>query len=233
ALIVVPAIRVSGIYLALATLGFGVLMQEVVFPSFLMFGGGLTVRATRPRLWFVHGASDTWFFYVSLAVAAASLAAIVGVQRSRLGRLLRGMSETPTMLATHGLEVNLTRLIVFCISSFFAGIGGALMISQFSAASGSAYGPVQSLLLVAVLAIAGTRLFRSSILAALLIAVVPGYLTKFTGDQQTLLFGLAAVIASLVLASRTELASWIARLAADSTWRWQHSPLRSRLEPHP
>jgi len=81
-----------------------------------------------------------------------------------------------------------------------------------------------------VLAVCGTRLFRSSVLAALLIAVVPGYLTKFTGDQQTLLFGLAAVIASLVLASRSELASWIARLAADSTWRWQHSPLRSRLE---
>lgn len=232
ALIVIPAMRVSGIYLALATLGFGVLMQEVVFPSFLMFGGGLTVRATRPRLWFVHGASDTWFFYVCLAVAAASLAAIVGVQRSRLGRLLRGLSETPTMLATHGLEVNLTRLIVFCISSFFAGIGGALMISQFSAASGSAYGPVQSLVLVAVLAVCGTRLFRSSVLAAVLIAVVPGYLTKFTGDQQTLLFGLAAVIASLVLASRSELASWIARLAAESTWRWQHSPIRSRLETH-
>lgn len=230
AMIVIPAIRVSGIYLALATLGFGVLMQDVVFPSFLMFGGGLTVKATRPRFWFVHGASDTWFFYICLAVAAVSCAAMVGVQRSRLGRLLRGLSETPTMLATHGLEVNVTRLMVFCLSAFFAGVGGGLLISQFSAASGSAYGPVQSLVLVAVLAICGTRLFRSSVLAAVLIAVVPGYLTGFTSDQQTLLFGAAAMVASLVLTSWSELTAWAGRLAAGSDWRWQHSPLRSRAE---
>ncbi len=232
ALIVIPAIRMSGIYLALATLGFGVLMQDVIFPSFLMFGGGLTVNATRPRLWFVHGANDTWFFYVCLAVAAVCCAAMVGVQRSRLGRLLRGLSETPTMLVTNGLEVNITRLIVFCVSSFFAGIGGALMISQFSAASGSAYGPVQSLVLIAVLVICGTRLFRSSALAAVLIAVGPGYLTRFTSDQQTLLFGVAAMIASLVLASWSGLAAWVGRLAAESSWRSQSSPLGSRLGSH-
>jgi branched-subunit amino acid ABC-type transport system permease component len=229
ALTVIPAIRVSGIYLALATLGFGVLMQDVIFPSFLMFGGGLTVASTRPRFWFVNGASDTWFFYVCLAVAAVSCAAMVGVQRSRLGRLLRGLSEAPTMLATHGLQVNLTRLMVFCLSAFFAAIGGALMISQFSAASGSAYGPVQSLVLVAVLAICGTRLFRSSALAALLIAVVPGYLTKFSNDQQTLLFGVAAMIASLVLASWSDLNAWVGRVAAESAWRRQTSPLRARV----
>lgn len=230
ALIVIPAIRMSGIYLALVTLGFGVLMQDVVFPSFLMFGSGLTVDATRPQWWFVHGASDTWYFYACLAVAAVCCAVMVGMQRSRLGRLLRGLSETPTMLVTHGLEVNLTRLIVFCVSAFFAGIGGALMISQFSAASGSAYGPVQSLVLIAVLAICGTRLFRTSVLAAALIAVVPGYLTKFNTDQQTLLFGVAAMIASLVLASWSNLTAWMGRMAAETTWRRQASPLRSRVE---
>src|SRR6202011_4255395 len=132
--------------------------------------------------------------------AVAVCAVLAAISRTRLGRLLRAMSETPTMLATHGLGVNMTRLIVFCVSAFFAGIAGALMVTQFGAASGVGYGPVQSLVFLAVLAICGTRLLRSSILAAGLFAVVPGYLTNFNVDRQTFTFGLAAIAAGIVIA---------------------------------
>jgi ABC-type branched-subunit amino acid transport system permease subunit len=133
------------------------------------------------------------------------------------------MAQTPTMLATHGLGVNLTRLLVFCLSAFFAGIGGALAITQTGAANAVTFGPIQSLLFVAVLAICGTRLLRTSILSALLLGVLPGYVS-FTTDRQTLVFGLVALAAAVVLARRSVLAAWVARAAAGSASRRGRGP---------
>jgi branched-subunit amino acid ABC-type transport system permease component len=211
ALVAIPALRLSGLYLALATLGFGVLMQDVFYPTSIMFGSRLSVSVPRPHLGFFKGANDKHFYYVVLLLAASCLAVMALVARSRLGRLLRAMAETPTMLATHGLGVHMTRLIVFCISAFFAGSAGALVVTQFGAASGVGYGPIQSLIFLAVLAICGTRLIRSSVLAAALFVVVPGYLTTFNVDRQTFAFGLVAVAAGIAIANRGALTAFAAQ----------------------
>jgi ABC-type branched-subunit amino acid transport system permease subunit len=229
ALVAIPAIRLSGIYLALATLGFGILMQNVVYPTFLMFGSNLNVTAPRPNLGFIDG-SDKWLYYITLFVAALTCLALNRIYRTRPGRLLRALSESPTMLATHGLEVNMIRLAVFCVSSFFAGVGGALALAQTGAASGATYGPITSLLLLAVLAVSGTRLLRSSVLAAVLFALVPGYVTGFGVDRQMFAFGVTAIAATLLVAKRPELVAWIRRAASTSAQRVQRDPLRS-IEP--
>ena len=118
------------------------------------------------------------------------------------------------MLSTHGLGVNVTRLIVFCISAFIAGVGGALIVSQFGSVSGTTFDPIRSLIYLAVLAICGTGLVRSAVLAALLFSVVPGYMTSFNSDQQTMVFGLAAVVAALRVAQRDVIDDRLARAAA-------------------
>jgi ABC-type branched-subunit amino acid transport system permease subunit len=193
-----------------------------------MFGSKLVATAPRPHLGFVNGSSDKWLYYVVLVFAAATCLVLAAISRGRLGRLLRAMAESPTMLSTHGLGLNITRLIVFCVSAFFAGIGGALAITQTGAASGVGFGLIQSLLLLAVLAICGTRLLRSSILAAAAIAVLPAYVTKFGVDQQTFCFGLVAIISALVIARRSQLLAWLARSATSSGDRLAHGPVRDR-----
>jgi ABC-type branched-subunit amino acid transport system permease subunit len=228
ALVAIPAIRLSGIYLALVTLGFGILMQNVVFGTFLMFGSKLVATAPRPHLGFINGSNDKWLYYIVLLFAAVTCAVLAAIYRGRLGRLLRAMAESPTMLSTHGLGVNMTRLIVFCVSAFFAGIGGALAITQTGAASGVGFGPISSLLLLAVLAICGTRLLRSSILAAAAIAILPGYVTKFGVDQQTFYFGLVAIGAALVIARRSQMTGWLSQSANSSADRLTHGPVRDR-----
>src|SRR6202011_4671739 len=69
AFISIPAIRLSGVYLAVATFGFGILMQNIAFPSSLMFGSNQAASAPRPS-----GASgDTAYYYVVLLVAAVAV----------------------------------------------------------------------------------------------------------------------------------------------------------------
>ena len=211
AAVALPAIRLSGLYLALATLGFAVFMQNVVYPTSWMFSSSLTVSVSRPQFGAFDGASNTSFYYLVLVIAGVSCAAMAAIRRGQLGRLLRALSETPTMLQTNGLAVNMTRLIVFCISAFFAGIAGALLVTQFGSASGVSFGPINSLVLLAVLSICGTRPLRSSVLAAGLLSVVPGYLDGFNAERQLLTFGVAAVAAGIVLNKRIEIAAWLAR----------------------
>jgi ABC-type branched-subunit amino acid transport system permease subunit len=116
------------------------------------------------------------------------------------------------MLETQGLSTRLTRLLVFCFSAFIAGIAGALAIGQTGSASGVGYGPITSLTWLAVLTISGTRMLRSAILAAGALAVLPGYVTSFSANEQTMVFGLVAMGAALFVAYRPvielRLAAW-------------------------
>jgi branched-subunit amino acid ABC-type transport system permease component len=210
-LIALPAIRLSGLYLALATLGFGVFMQNVMYSTKWMFGSGAgNAVATRPSVGSIDANDPDTFYYLVLAIAIAGLLGMAAIYRSRLGRILRSMSESPTMLTTNGLNVSMARVVVFGISAFYAAIAGALTVSQFGSASGTGYGPVQSLIYLAVLAICGTRLLRSSILAATLLVLVPGYVDGFGQEKQLLGFGLVAVATSILIAKRPALMAWVA-----------------------
>ncbi len=230
ALVAIPAIRLSGIYLALATLGFGIFMQNVIYPSALMFSIDLSVRVPRPSLGPFDGNDGRTLYYVMLVIVAVSVAAMLAIRRGAFGRVLGALAESPTMLTTHGLSTNVARLLVVCFSAFFAGIGGALAVTQTGAASGATFGPIQSLFYLAVLGICGTRRLQSAALAALLFSVVPGYVTEFGANRQMLAFGLVAVVASIALARRDALARWVAAAALRSDARRQRGPIRARGE---
>lgn len=218
ALVAIPAIRLSGIYLALATLGFGIFMQNVIYPSSLMFGVQLSATVPRPLLGPIDATDDRTLYFVMLAVVAAMMASILLVQAGRFGRLLRALAQSPTMLNTHGLSTWVARLLVFCGSAFFAAIGGALAVTQTGAASGITFGPIQSIFYLAVLGVCGTSRLRSPILAALAFSVLPGYANSLGFNRQVLVFGSVAVIGGLVLAQREWIRNRVA-LAADRSDR--------------
>jgi ABC-type branched-subunit amino acid transport system permease subunit len=184
-----------------------------------MFGIQLDAQVPRPKIGPVDASSDKSLYYLMLAVVTVFVIGILAVQRGRFGRMLRALAESPTMLSTHGLELNLTRLLVFCLSAFFAGVAGALAVTQTGVASGVTFGPIQSLLLLVVLGISGTSRLLSPVIAALLYAVLPGYVTSLGADQKMLIFGGAALVGALILARKSELGAWFALLASSSEFR--------------
>jgi branched-subunit amino acid ABC-type transport system permease component len=190
ALVAIPAIRLSGVYLALATFGFAILMERVAYPTGVMFGATGSRHAPRPS--FAGG--DTALFYVTAAVAAAACLLVLVVSRTRLGRLLRGLAESPTALTTNGLSTNVTRLAAFAASAFLAGLAGALLAAGAGNVNGRSFASFNSLLYLVVLAVAGRRLVPSAIIAAGLLAVAPAYVPEALVAHQALLFGAATVV---------------------------------------
>ncbi|HWE65084.1 MAG TPA: ABC transporter permease [Acidimicrobiales bacterium] len=198
AVLAIPAIRLPGIYLAIATFGFGILLQRFVFTNAIMFGFSDSRTAPRPHLGALHLGTDTGYYYVILAVTLACCALVVLVQRSRLGRLLRALGDSPVALDAHGTNTNLIRLLVFCISAGLAGIAGALSGPVTGFANGLSFDYSVSLLLIAVLALAGRRTIVSAFIAGALIEVVPGYITNATVSTYIpAIFGLAAIAVAI------------------------------------
>ncbi|MFJ3804724.1 ATP-binding cassette domain-containing protein [Streptomyces sp. NPDC090088] len=196
ALVALPAMRLSGIFLALATFGFALLVESVLYPTSLFFGTEGSGKAMpRPA-----GFDDeTSFYYVVLAFFIALSVALIGLHRSRLGRTLRGLSESPLAIGTLGLNVNMTRVIVFCLAGFVAGIGGILYGAsvRYAIIGDPYYGSLYSLQLVALAAITPGREPWYATVAALA-AIVPGYWTS--SDSQNwlnVIFGVLAVMIAM------------------------------------
>jgi ABC-type branched-subunit amino acid transport system permease subunit len=194
ALIAIPAIRLSGLYLGLATLGFGILLGQYAYNQSWMFGFG-QLNTGRPH--FLSMTNDTHFYYLLLAIAVLAIGLVAVVERSRLGRLLRGLADSPVALTTLGTNVNVSRVLVFCLSTFLAGVSGATFASQFSAVNQASFNYVQSLVVLAVMAISGRRTITVAVVAPILIYVVPGYISDPKANLALQLgFGIAAVVAA-------------------------------------
>lgn len=233
-----PSMRLSGLYLALATYGFSILMETVIFQSWLLFGdrvNGLSAR--RPELGPIQSESATAYYYVILAFVAVACAALVALRRARLGRFLRAMADSPTALTTMGLGLNITRVIVFASSAFFAGLAGALFITQVGQVSPATFTSFSSLLYLGALTVAGavSGFIPSAFLAAGLLVVFPAYMTSVTLEVQSMLFGGAAVLAALVAdggvdwtALSGRYGAWLDRALGRSRDRRRRSPVAAR-----
>lgn len=137
ALIALPTLRLSGIYLALATAAFAVFLDRWVFRlrpfdlpftdvRIALFGTG-SVGVPDLKL-FGYG-FDT--YYRQLVLMATTFAVmcvfVVWLRRSRFGRRLLAMKDSPAACATVGMNLTMTKLVIFAVSAGMAGVGGALI----------------------------------------------------------------------------------------------------------
>jgi len=196
ALIGLIAIRLSGLFLALATLAFGIVVQYFFFPLSWMFGSSGAGRLV-PRPSFA--ASDDRYYYVMLLIFVIAALVILVIDRGRLGRMLRGLSEAPTVLRTLGLSINTTKIIVFCISAFLAGMSGILYGGSVSYATyaDSNYQSFESFVLLAIIATVPFGLPWYA-LFAVPVAIIPGYVHGANvSNWLTFIFGISAILISL------------------------------------
>jgi ABC-type branched-subunit amino acid transport system permease subunit len=194
-LLAIPAIRLSGLFLALATFGFGVLFQNLLYNTSWVFGTSGQVAIERPT-WFgntLEGTNEYYFFV--LAIAVVSVVCIELVRATRLGRLLRATADSNVAVETLGINTTAARTVVFCTSGFFAAIAGGLLSAQVTTVGTSSYSFFQSLTWVAVLVAAGAATLGGAALAAVMLVVVSAFFTNAEViNYQTMFFGIGAIL---------------------------------------
>jgi ABC-type branched-subunit amino acid transport system ATPase component/branched-subunit amino acid ABC-type transport system permease component len=193
ALVAIPAIRMSGLFLALASLGFGLMVENLIYPLNIGFTQSGSGRVMPRPAW---ANTDTRFYYLLVGCVVLTAIVIGIVDRSRLGRVLRGVSEAPTAVGALGLDVRVSKVFVFCISGFFAGVAGILYGStvHFATYTDPHFVWTYSLVLLVTLAIVPLELPWYA-LFAIPVAVIPGYINGAgVSSWLDLVFGASAVM---------------------------------------
>jgi ABC-type branched-subunit amino acid transport system permease subunit len=167
----------------------------------LMFGR-TSIGVVTPRPHFAGLDTDAGYFWLVLAFAIGACLLVMLIARSRLGRLLRGLADSPTALSTNGANINITLVVVFCVSAFIAAVAGALSGPVVGRTAGGNFASLTSLVLLAVLLIFGRGLVLPAFVAAAAL-VLPSYAQRvhFLGNWEPMAFGIGALLIGLSAAS--------------------------------
>jgi branched-chain amino acid transport system permease protein len=197
-----PALRVKGIYLGIATLSFGFIVEEVFARWESVTGGnaGKTVGAVRMFGWTAE--SGPSFYFVCLVIAVAATLACLNLLRSPTGRAFVAIRDSEISAQSMGIHLARYKTLSFAISAALAGIGGALYAHQIRFLSPDQFDIIQSIDLLLMVVIGGLGSIHGAFLGALFliglpqaISAVKDYLPQAIGQAP----GLKAVIYGAVL----------------------------------
>ncbi len=195
ALLSVPALRLGGIYLTLATLAFALMFDSVLAPLDWVSGGQLPIRVPRPSLGPIDFDSDRSFFVLTLIVLAIVSMLVIFVRRGTTGRYLDALRGSETAATAIGINPASARVLAFALSAGIAGLGGAMLAAQETQANGANFLPFVGLFWVVIVVTLGARTVEGAIQAGLAIAFVPEILKalNISPSYQFILFGLGAI----------------------------------------
>ncbi|MGA0594071.1 branched-chain amino acid ABC transporter permease [Enterovirga sp. CN4-39] len=179
-----PALRLSGIHLALATLAFAQFTQWVFLNAeWLTFGAtGFTV----PRLNFapLPVTAPQGIYGLSWVVALALTLVAWNVVHSRIGRALVSMRDNEVAAAALGVDLFRYKVIAFAISGFYAGIAGGLFCGLLNYVAPESYDLFQMVIQKAMVVVGGVGSIAGSVIGALLLVAMLEGLREFKSLQE-------------------------------------------------
>ncbi|MQA87638.1 MAG: inner-membrane translocator [Streptosporangiales bacterium] len=189
ALVALPVLRLTGLYLALATLAFGQLMDKVVFQT--AFGLGESLPVPRPREFAGEGAYAVFVAAVFVVMAAGLLA----LRRGRIGRMLVAMRDSPAACATLGLNQRGLRIGLFAASAGMAGLAGGLFGGLRGTIGAADFQVFKSLPLLLLAVVGGVTSVTGALLGGLVLMLLPILQSEVPalGGLVFLLVGIGAV----------------------------------------
>jgi ABC-type branched-subunit amino acid transport system permease subunit len=195
-LLAVPALRLGGIYLSLATLAFALMFDSVLVPLDWVSGGGqLPLRVPRPLLGPIDFASDKAFLLLCVVVFAVVGTLVLLVRRGTTGRYLDALRGSEVAATAVGINPARSRITVFALSAGIAGLGGGLLAIQDGQANFVNFAPFIGLFWVVLVLTVGARSVQGAIIAGLTFMLMPELLEGLglSPGYQFILFGLGAI----------------------------------------
>jgi branched-chain amino acid transport system permease protein len=217
-----PAIRIQGLYLAVATLALGVTVQ-VYFMSPYYFQSLLPTalqEIPRPKLYGrinIDRNHPRAFYFMCLIILVLALLSARAFRRSRAGRVVIAARDNERGAASYGISIARARLTAFVISGFWAAVAGALFAFQAQGVNQGDFDPSESLLLLLIVVLGGVTSLPGAMLGAGFIGLL-----KYGGlnpQAQVLASGLGALIvlyvwpggvAQVFYGARDGLLRWVA-----------------------
>lgn len=183
-----PALKVRGHYLALVTLAFGEIVQEVVIQWKDVTNGIDGVHVPPPALLGVTLAKGRGLYYLIVGVTALLVWGARNLTASATGRAFKAVQSAELAAQAMGVSLAGHKLLAFVISAFYAGVAGALYGPLLGFISGEFFGLFQSILYLMMIVIGGLGSVTGAVIGAAVFTILPEFLRRFQ-DFQELVYG--------------------------------------------
>ena len=179
AIVGLPALRVKGIYLGIATLAFGFIVEEVLARWESVTGGnaGKSVGSLQAFGW--QADSGIEFYFVCLVITVLCTLAVLNLLRSPTGRAFVAIRDSEISAQSMGIHLAAYKTLSFAISAALAGIGGALYAHAIRFLSPDQFNIIQSIDLLLMVVIGGLGSVHGAFLGAAFLIGMPQAISAF------------------------------------------------------
>jgi branched-chain amino acid transport system permease protein len=198
-----PALRLSGLYLAVATMGFGFIVEEILIRWEGLTGGSMGFYPDPPRIGSFAFDTERNFYYLALSVLIAATLIARNILRSPTGRGMIAVRDSEVAAQAVGISLAKYKTIAFAISSFFGGLAGSLYAHKISFINPESFTILVSIEFLAIIVIGGLGSLHGAVYGTAFVIFlpqvivflkdfVPGHLTDHPGLEPGL-YGLMIV----------------------------------------
>jgi ABC-type branched-subunit amino acid transport system ATPase component/ABC-type branched-subunit amino acid transport system permease subunit len=193
AVLALPALRVTGPYLAMVTLAFGTIIQILINEMTFLTEGPMGITLTKPVV-FGHKLDETEYYWLVVGALLAALVFVHRVLRSHLGRAFEALRGSPVASDCMGVSVYRYKVYAFVISAGLAGLAGALYAYSEQYISPNTYNFEQTVLFLLAIIMGGRKTRTGALLGATIIVMLP----KLLDDLDT--FRVVSVVLAVIVA---------------------------------
>ena len=209
-LLMVPITRLTGAYLAVATLGFSIIVFLFIQNEEWLTGGSYGfIGIPRAELFGYALRDPMWSYYLNVGVAAIVYFTFARIEGSRFGRAINAIRQDADAARASGIRVTLLKSECFVIAAFVAGLAGSLYAHEVRYLAPNDFTFWKSIEILIMVVIGGVGSLAGAILGAAVVVGLPEYL-RAIGDYRMLVFG--AILIATMLFGEGGLAALLATL---------------------
>ena len=176
AILALPALRVTGPYLAMVTLAFGTIIQILINEMSFLTEGPMGIKIHKPSL-FGHKLSEVEYYYMVAALMVISLIIVHRILKSNLGRAFEALRDSPIASDCMGVSVYRYKVYAFVISAGFAGLAGSLYAYSEEYISPNTYNFELTILFLLAVIMGGRKTRSGALIGALIVVMLPSLLS--------------------------------------------------------
>ncbi len=175
AVLALPALRVTGPYLAMVTLAFGTIIQILINEMTWLTEGPMGIKIAKPLL-FGEKLSAVGYYYMVAVLMVVSLIVVHRILKSNLGRAFEALRDSPIASDCMGVSVYRYKVYAFVISAGFAGLAGGLYSYSEEYISPNTYNFELTILFLLAVIMGGRKTRSGSLIGALIVVMLPSLL---------------------------------------------------------
>jgi len=173
AIVGLPAMRMTGIYLAIATLAFAIIVEQVIAHWESVTGGYRGMLVPDAQIFGVDLSDGRPFYYLCLFVMIACLFAGLNILRTPTGRAMIGVRDSEISAQSMGIDLAKTKSIAFAISAGFTGLAGGLFAHKLGYLAPDAFTLLTSIQLLLMVVVGGLGSMHGVFYGAIFIGLLP------------------------------------------------------------